>query len=348
MRGWGEGAVGFGFSLYRRRFKRSLLTHHGLWSVREGILIRLVAPDGQVGWGEIAPLDWFGSETLAAALEFCRQLPEKITAGTIGAIPENLPACQFGFESAWEEIGSQELGAGSREPGVGSWESGVAEISRCRHVVASSLSHSTLLPTASAALHAWQAHWEQGDRTFKWKIGVATIAEELGWFKQLMGALPAGAKLRLDANGGLTEAEAIRWLTVCQGTNVEFLEQPLPREQLTAMLALSERFATPIALDESVATLTQLQACYNQGWRGVFVVKPAIAGSPARLRQFCQQYRPDVVFSSVFETEVGRSAALRLAAELSFHNRAVGFGVGHWFEEAGVGGMEWRHEEVMG
>jgi O-succinylbenzoate synthase len=199
-----------------------------------------------------------------------------------------------------------------------------------------------LLPTGVAALHAWQHHWEQGDRTFKWKIGVATISEELGWFEQLMGALPLGARLRLDANGGLTEAEARRWLAACEGTPVEFLEQPLPPDQFAVMLRLSGQFATPIALDESVATLTQLRACYEQGWRGVFVVKPAIAGFPSRLRQFFGQSRPDGVFSSVFETEVGRSAALRLAAELSDGHRAVGFGVGHWFEaeEREAGGRE--------
>ena len=111
----GNGELEFGFRAYRRRFKRALLTHHGVWSVREGILLRLVAPDGRVGWGEIAPLAWFGSETLAAALAFCEQLPKKITAEMIEAIPEQLPACQFGFESAWEAIGNQEVGVRSQE-----------------------------------------------------------------------------------------------------------------------------------------------------------------------------------------------------------------------------------------
>ncbi|MEO0376361.1 MAG: o-succinylbenzoate synthase, partial [Cyanobacteria bacterium P01_A01_bin.17] len=37
------------------------------------------------------------------------------------------------------------------------------------------------------------------------------------------------------------------------------------------------------------------------------------------------------VFSSVFETEVGRHACLQLAKTLS--NRAVGFGLDHWFAD---------------
>ncbi|HAA31219.1 MAG TPA: o-succinylbenzoate synthase, partial [Cyanobacteria bacterium UBA8553] len=90
-------------------------------------------------------------------------------------------------------------------------------------------------------------------------------------------------------------------------------------------------YSTPIALDESVATIDQLEECYQKGWRGIFVIKVAIAGSPKRLRQFCQKHDIDTVFSSVFETSIGRQAALQLAAELSNPNRAVGFGVNHWF-----------------
>jgi o-succinylbenzoate synthase len=88
-----------------------------------------------------------------------------------------------------------------------------------------------------------------------------------------------------------------------------------------------------ISLDESVATLQQLETCYSQGWRQIFVIKPLIIGSPSKLRRICQQYQIDAVFSSVFETDIGRHAALQLANELSLQNRAVGFGVNHWFQE---------------
>ena len=99
------------------------------------------------------------------------------------------------------------------------------------------------------------------------------------------------------------------------------------------MLEMSAQYSTPIALDESVATLDELEDSYQRGWRGIFVIKAAIAGSPKRLRQFCQKRDIDAVFSSVFETAVGRQAALQLATELSNPNRAVGFGVNHWFND---------------
>ncbi|MCU0517032.1 MAG: o-succinylbenzoate synthase [Oscillatoria sp. Prado101] len=306
----------FEFRPYRRPFQRPLQTSHGTWVFREGIIIRLTGSAGQVGFGEIAPLSWFGSETFEQALDFCQGMPAEIPEATIFSIPPALPACQFAFESAWETL------------------TGNPPIPKSRHPTLNPLTYSALLPAGEAALSAWQPLWQQGYRTFKWKIAVAPAPEELQIFHRLTQTLPAPAKLRLDANGGLGWEDASQWLQACDSCGaVEYLEQPLPVDRFDAMLELSNRYSTHLALDESVATLAQIQDCFLKGWRGIFVIKPAIAGSPSQLRRFCREHNIDVVFSSVFETAIGFQAALRLSAELSRHNRAAGFGVSHWFGE---------------
>jgi O-succinylbenzoate synthase len=312
----------FKFRPYQRPFKHPLSTSHGKWDVREGIILRLIDETGQVGWGEIAPISWFGSETLEQAWDFCQQLPSEISTETIFSIPAELPACQFGFESALE------WGIGNSSPLPLSPSLPLPSSAK------SQLAYSYLLPAGEAALDSWQTPWNQGSRTFKWKIGVTQIEDELKVFDQLVQALPASTLLRLDANGGLSRQEAHQWLQASDEAGiVEFLEQPLTPKQFDDMLEMSTQYSTPIALDESVATLDQLEVCYQRGWRGIFVIKAAIAGSPKRLRQFCQKHDIDMVLSSVFETAIARQAALQLAAELSHRNRAVGFGVNHWFNE---------------
>ncbi|MBD2201507.1 o-succinylbenzoate synthase [Calothrix sp. FACHB-1219] len=305
----------FEFRPFGRNFLRSLTTSHGNWDIRESIIIRLIDDAGRVGFGEIAPISWFGSETLAQALNFCHQLPQEITAKAIFTIPDDLPACQFAFESALAELDNNQC--------------------PMPNAPCPMLNYSALLPAKEAALNAWQNLWKEGYRTFKWKIGVDAIAQELAIFDLLIRSLPDTAKLRLDANGGLSYSEAKLWLENCDefSEKMEFIEQPLAVTELAGMLQLSQIYKTAIALDESVATIAQLNAAYQQGWRGIFVIKPAIAGSPSKLRQFCRQHNIDAVFSSVFETAIGRKAALQLAAELSQHNRAVGFGTNHWFEQ---------------
>ncbi|WP_193197481.1 o-succinylbenzoate synthase [Nostoc sp. MG11] len=327
----------FKFRPYRHRFVQSLTTSHGIWDIRDGIILNLTDEIGRVGWGEIAPISWFGSETIEQALDFCRQLPEEITDETIFSISDELPACQFGFESALEGLGTGNWGLG----GIIEKDSPLSLPDvQSSMFNAQSLTYSGLLPAGEAALNQWETLWQQGYRTFKWKIGVYAIAHELEIFNILTHSLPTSTKLRLDANGGLSYEEANLWLWNCDNikaneeisVEIEFIEQPLPIEQFQEMLELSICYGTAIALDESVATFNQLVTCYQQGWREIFVIKPGIVGSPSRLRQFCQQHKIDAVFSSVFETAIARLAALQLAAELSQNNRAVGFGINHFFE----------------
>ena len=304
----------FSFRYFSQNFTNPIITNHGVWEIRESIIIRLIDDKDNVSWGEISPISWFGSETIQQALDFCYQLPKTITKEIILAIPDNLPACQFAFESALVVIKGDNF----------------------------NLTYSGLLSAGKSALNQWNNLWEQGYKTFKWKIGVDDINQELEIFDLLISHLPTSAKLRLDANGGLTYQEAELWLKKCDQflPKIEFIEQPLPIDKLTEIMKLSNSYFTKIALDESIANLQQLELCFQQGWRGIFVIKPGIVGSPFRLREFCKKHQIDVVFSSVFETEIGRQAALQLAAELSTNNRAVGFGINHFFKQQQANWLE--------
>lgn len=282
-------------------------THHGQWAIRQSIILRLSNDTGQVGFGEIAPLDWFGSETWEEAWQFCQQLPTTLNSDRLFTLPDTLPACQFGFESAWEMLQSRPLPP-----------------------LPESLPLSGLLPAGPKAITCCKSLFQQGFRTFKWKIAVFPWVEELAILQQLLQQLPAHTCLRLDANGGLDQKSANRWIEACDPQRVEFLEQPFPPSEFEALQELSRSSPIAIALDESVATLEQLISCYQRGWQGIFVIKPAIAGSPQRLRQFCRQHPMDLVFSSVFEGAIARQAALRLAQELGNPRRALGFGINHW------------------
>jgi O-succinylbenzoate synthase len=367
----------FDFRSYAFALTKPLVTNHGSWEVRSGIILKLqekleddlesgMGDDqeqriwhdrdqntySQITYGEIAPISWFGSETLEAALKFCQELPSQITSHDIENIPDRLPATQFGFSSAVESLSSLDIppflrGArGDKTSFLRGSRGDQTSLSKAE----SNANFSYLLPTGNAALNAWQKPWQDGYRTFKWKIGVANLPQELEQLRQLIHTLPAGAKLRLDANGSLNLAQAHLWLQECDRLNfslnlphrnlsnsqldsspqIEFLEQPLPVDDFQNLLTLVQDYQTSIALDESVATLPQLEACYAQGWRGIFVIKPSIAGYGDRLRNFCRKFNIDAVFSSSLETAIGRTHALRLAQELSNPQRALGFGVDQW------------------
>ena len=301
------GDLKFQFDIYQRHFKQPLRTNHGVWRVREGAIVSLSDREGIVSRGEIAPLPWFGSETMSQALEFCRQLGETITQQDILSIPDRLPCCQFALESALLNLTQNRN-----------------DTNDCEYCY--------LLPAGESVLTAWQEIYQtQAASTFKWKIGVLPLATEIEILKQLTDTLAPDIQLRLDANGGLNLPQAQHLLSIADTLEaIAFIEQPLPPENLADILQLSQEHTTLLALDESVASFQQLQEVHRQGWQGVYIIKAAIMGFPSRLAEFCRDRTLDVVLSSVFETEIGRNAVLNLTKKLN-HPRAVGFGVQHYF-----------------
>lgn len=299
----------FKFDIYQRRFKQPLRTSHGIWQIREGIIISLIDRFGVVSQGEIAPLPWFGSETMSQAVEFCQQLGETISLEDIAAIANTLPACQFAFESAVIIFSTQQ----DNQP--------------------KNLNYCYLLPAGESALTSWQNIYQhQAATTFKWKIGVLPLAKEIEILQRLVSIVPPDVRLRLDANGGLNLQQARQLLSVTDTLKaIAFIEQPLSPDNFADILQLRQEHTTLLALDESIASFRQLQIAHQQGWDGVYVIKAAIMGFPSRLKQFCQDNCLDIVLSSVFETKVGRGAVLKMAGELN-HPRAVGFGVQHFYD----------------
>ncbi|MEM9772748.1 MAG: o-succinylbenzoate synthase, partial [Cyanobacteria bacterium P01_D01_bin.73] len=324
---------------YSRPFKSPLRTFHGMWADREGIIVQITDENGHQGWGEVAPLPWFGTETFGAAVGCLSQLAGVIAADDLWSIGDRLPCCQFALGSAWWMLNHERAQAFSQEENIASFLENFPApgLKSCK--VAG------LLPAGAAALECWQNLHVQGHRTLKWKVTGDRQEPEI--FEQLLEQLPESVSLRLDANGGLSRSQAQSWLHRCDqltSGRVEYFEQPLSPKDLDGLRALGEEFATPIALDESVATVEQLQAVAEAGWSGIVVIKPAIAGYPQRFfaanspsmtpddlaRQPWLEQFSGAVFSSVFETPIGQWGALQLMTALGMQDYALGFGTDAW------------------
>ena len=296
----------FEFRSYRTPFKRPLLTAHGPWLEREGIIIRITDESGRTALGEIAPVPWFGTETLAQALDLCRSLGPKIQDGWIEEINETLPCCRFAFGSAMETLS----GRSSPDP-----------FRRCEVAC--------LLPARFEAIAAAERAAARGFTRLKWKVGVDDEDSEIAVLRKLANVLPTGVLLRLDANGAWDRGTARTWIDACDGMPVEFIEQPFPRGDDAALLEIGTAYPWLIALDESVTPPGELWRWLEAGWPGVVVVKPSLAGDPAQLRKLLTDSKADVVFSTALETTIGWHAALQFALGHAGARRALGFGAGN-------------------
>ncbi|MBC8041096.1 MAG: o-succinylbenzoate synthase [Opitutaceae bacterium] len=312
------------FQLAHRRyslpFRTPVRTAHGVWAEREGVLVRIMDEAGVVGYGEAAPIPWFGTETVEEIVATLAMLGEWVTDEQLAAVPERLGCLKFALAGAQD---TERRGAESPPY----------------------LPVCALLPAGRVALAAAAPKAELGFRTFKWKVGVGDLADELALLDDVIAALPDGAKLRLDANGAWDARQATRWLERAAERPVEFIEQPCfsdakegasaVRKTEDVLRGLAEDYPTVLALDESLVGANDVERWIAAGWRGVFVVKPALLGDPALVLARLAAAKADVVFSSSLETAVGAKAALQAAFSWKTEKaRALGFGVWPLFTEA--------------
>lgn len=315
----------FAFRRYRLPLRVAVRTAHGAWREREGVILRLEDAQGRVGFGEAAPIAWFGTETADEIAAACAELGAKVDERRLAEVPARLGCLRHALAAAREEIA-----AGSGEKATIGGASDYLPVA-------------ALLPAGKAALSVVDPRADAGFRVFKWKVGVGEVADELALLDDLCARLPDGAKLRLDANGAWDRRQAERWLERCAERPVEFVEQPCaagavhdPAERARAedrLCGLAGDFPTTIALDESLVGDGDVEHWLGLGWRGVFVVKPALLADAAGAIERLAAAKAAVVFSSALETAVGARVALRQAFAWRGERRALGFGVWPLFRD---------------
>lgn len=196
------------------------------------------------------------------------------------------------------------------------------------------------LPAGEAAALARRAVLEFGCSTLK--VKVAALGELLADDEARVAAVrdaadsalrsvgrsgPDGlARIRLDANGGWSAADAARALGRLSAYGLEYVEQPCPGIDET--LLLRSQTDVPIALDESVrrADPRAFEAA------DIVVLKVAPLGGVAAALALAREWGGPVVVSGALDSAVGLSAGLALAAALMGDPPACGLGTGMLLE----------------
>ncbi len=159
-----------------------------------------------------------------------------------------------------------------------------------------------------------QALVGRGFRILKVKVGEA-IEEDIALIHRLHERFGSSVRLRADANVGYTPAEAVRFLEAA-GDVVEFLEQPVPREN-DGLRRMPERWRSRIAADESLlderdalALAAGVPAC------GIFNIKLMKSGGirPAlRIAAIADAAGIELMWGCMDESVIGIAAALHAA-----------------------------------
>tara|TARA_B100001248_G_scaffold252873_1_gene229500 strand:- start:3244 stop:4242 length:999 start_codon:yes stop_codon:yes gene_type:complete len=287
---------------YTRRFLHPLETGHGVWKVREGILIKLKSEKG-TGFGEVAPIPFFKTETIDEARAFIGSLGKLVDLDDL-QIPETLPCTAFAFSSAVAQIDNNHAKKADKNFPIAG-----------------------LLPSGRSSREALQTKTSAGFKTFKWKIGVHAFEEESQIFEELINSCKSTVQFRLDANAGMDKETLEKWLQLTQKyrQQVEFFEQPLAVGMEGEMAEFSAKYEMPIALDESLNGPNGKRWLDSEIWAGLFVIKPSALGSTEFLKHCLSKIGSRCILSSSFETGIGLATCLELASTLNGNSFALGF-----------------------
>ena len=289
----------------RLRLRAPLFTAHGELRERDGFLVRL-----DEGRGEATALPWFGTEDAAAC---ARALADAAAALAKLRAPEGLeevalPPWLDATPAARHAIELALLDGLSLRASV--------PLRRLLHPRAGNqVPVSALLASREPAALAREARTAgaEGFGTVKLKVAHAPLEDDLARAAVVRDAAGPDVRLRVDANGGWTEASALNALRRLAHLDVELCEQP--SADLLSLRRL--RGATPVAIaaDESVPRSNgELLDAVD-----AVVLKPMVLGGLLPALEWARLARARglrAIVTTSLDGTLGRLGAAQLAAAL--------------------------------
>ncbi|MFQ6610822.1 MAG: mandelate racemase/muconate lactonizing enzyme family protein, partial [Fidelibacterota bacterium] len=183
----------------------------------------------------------------------------------------------------------------------------------------------------------------------KIKIQPGDISKTIHLIQKLSHKLGSDHQYRLDVNGGWNIDEAFQNANLLYGLPIDYIEQPLPPDQLDELSHLSKDIKIPIAVDESLTSFNSAKEIIRKQAAGVFIIKPMVTGSFSEIRDIVNLAKANqirCVFSSSLELEVGRMAIIHLAA-VNHITEPCGLDTGYLFTKSPASLPEIRNGKIQ-
>jgi L-Ala-D/L-Glu epimerase len=211
------------------------------------VWVRLIDADGVEGWGEADPSRYYG-ETADTVLAVLRELEpllprdpfdlDAAEARFASAVPGN-GAARAAVSAALHDLVGKRLG----QPVWRLWGLDPARAPRSSFTIGLDTPERIRQKVIEAASYP----------ILKIKLGTERDETILRTVRDA-----TDKPLRVDANAGWTRERALEMLPILKAYGVEFLEQPLPPDDLEGIAAVRRRGVLPVVVDESCIVATDI------------------------------------------------------------------------------------------
>ncbi len=298
-------------------------------SVRPAILVKMVAEDGTVGWGQSLPVPTWSFETVETALAVMRQY---FAPAILGRDAGDLPGVQGALDRA--------LAASFSTP----MPITRAGIDLALHDLYGKLTGQSLCqiwgrPPGEPLRLSWTVNVlslddlgaviENGRRRgyghFNVKIGGGDPQFDVELVRQVRRLAPHSF-LWADGNCGFDVATALRVAPQLAEVGVDVLESPLPPNRISGYQALRRQGALPIVMDEGVVSPIDAEEFIRLGMMDGLTIKVSRAGGLESARQQIQRVLDAGLFwlgSGLSDPDLSLAASLALFASYGLEKPAA-------------------------
>jgi L-Ala-D/L-Glu epimerase len=288
-----------------------LRTHHPFIIARGGsatwetVWVRVTDADGAEGWGEAAPSRFYGetAATVEAALAVYAEVLQGADGWSLEATEAALaqalrgnPSARVAVSAALHDLHAKRLGA----PLWRVWGLDPAAAPRSSFTIAIAAPEVVRARVLEAAPYP----------ILKVKLG---SAHDETLIRTVREAAPDKV-LRVDANCAWTPKRALAMIPLLAELGVEFVEQPLPPEDVAGLRFVRERSSLPIIADESCLVASDVPRLV--GAVDGINLKLAKCGSLLEARRIIHVARAHglrVMAGCMIESSLGITAAAHLA-----------------------------------
>ena len=118
----------------------------------------------------------------------------------------------------------------------------------------------------------------KGFKGSKIKIGSEHISQDAARLGAVRAAVGDGYEIMTDGNQGFTLSEAIRRSRMLEDYNIGWFEEPLPADDVSGHVELARRTSVPIAVGESLYSISQFKDYLQMGAASIVQVDVARIG----------------------------------------------------------------------
>ena len=287
---------------YELKFKKPFITAKGSYKYRNGFIIKVFS-NSYTGLGEVSPLNGFNKESLQEcyyALEAINQSIKDINSIEKNELFElfrlhalSMPSLLFGLETAIFDILSQE-----------------AEIPMNRYLNNKSKDYIEL--NGIYGCHGK----DDGFNIIKIKLGYNNIYDDIETLEKLTKIYGKKNKFRIDVNGKLDLVKAIRFCKSMEDFNIDYIEQPLPANDLEDLSELRLHTKIKIAIDESLTDVKSAHKLVKNQSADIFVIKPMVIGSYSDINEIIKIATNEnigCVITNMLDSAINRMACIHIA-----------------------------------